>query len=182
MERGESVLLFGAGPFKANPTRFQIFTAGRGGFMQCSATVVKKGHPALEGFPHEGFCGWQFRRLIEGGKVVQLEGDIPFDPIVDMVGSDKCIIRQSSLFEYRVGKGKLLVCSFKFQSDDPAAAWLKNRLVEYAGSDAFEPAHSISVAQLRAVIEAERFSKRETGLDNININTNDPATNVRKRR
>jgi len=182
MERGERVLLFGAGPFKANPTRFQIFSAGRGGFMQCSATVVKQGHPALEGFPHEGFCGWQFRRLIEGGKAVQLEGDVPFDPIVDMVGSDKCIIRQSSLFEYRVGKGKLLVCSFNFPAGDPAAEWLKNRLVEYAGSDAFEPAQSISVGQLRAVMEAERFSKRETGLDKINVNTNDPATNVRKRR
>ena len=73
------------------------------------------------------------------------------------------------------------VCSFNFPAGDPAAAWLKNRLVEYAGSDAFEPAHSISVCQLRAVMEAKRFSERETGLDKININTNDPATNVRKR-
>lgn len=73
------------------------------------------------------------------------------------------------------------VCSFNLPAGDPAAEWLKNRLVEYARSDAFEPAQSISVAQLRAVMETKRFSERETGLDKININTNDPATNVRKR-
>ena len=179
MERGERVLLLGAGPFKSRPTTFQIISAGRGGAERNSATVVKAGHPALGDFPHEGFCGWQFRRLMEGGRSVQLEGDIPFDPVVDMVGSDKFIIRQSSLFEYRVGKGRLLVCSFRFDSGDPAAAWLKNRLVEYVRSDAFAPKHAISAGQLRAVIEARRSLDEKFKKESININTNDPATKRR---
>ena len=71
-EKGEKVLLFGAGPFKSLPTTFRIGLAGR-----CSgnyATVIKSGHPAFEGLPHDGYCGWQFRRLMEGGAAVQLEG------------------------------------------------------------------------------------------------------------
>ena len=119
MERGERVLLLGAGPFKSLPTTYRIGMAGRtsGNY----ATVVKAGHPALGGFPHDGFCGWQFRRLMEGGRAVQLEAGVPFDPVIDVASSVKFPIRQAALFEYRVGDGRLLVCSFAFADGDPAA-------------------------------------------------------------
>ena len=179
MERGERVLLFGAWPFKSLPTTYQILIAGRA-VGRNTATVVKEGHPALADFPHEGFCGWQFRRLMEGGRAVQLEAGVPFDPIIDVVSSEKCIIRQSSLFEYRVGKGRLLVCSFKFGDKDPAAAWLRERLVEYAQSDAFEPTQTLSTEQLRAVI----YAPLVTGVKRKNegVNTNDPAARWRMKK
>ena len=175
MERGERVLLLGTGPFKSLPTTYRIGLAGR-----CSgnyATVIKAGHPALAGMPHEGFCGWQFRRLMEGGRALQLEADVPFDPIVDVASSEKCPIRQAALFEYRVGEGRLLVCSFAFKDSDPAAVWLKRRLIEYADSDKFEPNERLTVAQLRAVSEAPL----RTGEANSNKarNPNDPSSLVR---
>ena len=175
MERGERVLLLGAGPFKSLPTTYRIGLAGR-----CSgnyATAIMPGHPALAGLPHDGFCGWQFRRLMEGGRAVQLEAGIPFDPIIDVASSEKFPIRQSALFEYRVGEGRILVCSFAFHEDDPAARWLKDRLVEYAASDSFAPTHALSLGQLRAVIDAPLL----TGEGNRNKarNPNDPASLVR---
>ena len=172
---GKRVLLFGAGPFKSLQTTYRIGMAGRtsGNY----ATVVKKGHPALDGMPHEGFCGWQFRRLMEGGRAVQLEAGVPFDPIIDIASSVKMPIRQAMLFEYRVGAGRLLVCSFAFGAKDPAAAWLRARLVEYASSDAFDPAQSLTSAQLRAVIDAPLLSG---GLQrNRARNPNDPSSFVR---
>ena len=175
MERGERVLLFGAGPFKSLPTTFRIGMAGRcqGNF----ATVVKKGHPALAGMPHDGFCGWQFRRLMEGGRAVQLEAGVPFDPIVDVASAVKFVIRQSMLFEYSVGRGRLLVCSFRFHDGDPAAQWLRGRLVEYASSGAFEPQIGLSAGQLCAVMDAPLLS----GAKNTNRarNPNDPSSDVR---
>ena len=175
MDKGERVLLLGAGPFKSLPTTYRIGMAGRcaGNF----ATVVKKGHPALEGLPHDGYCGWQFRRLMEGGKVVQLEADVPFDPVVDVASAVKFVIRQAAMFEYRVGSGRLLVCSFNFKGNDPAAAWLRARLVAYAGSSAFEPAQSISPEQLRAVIDAPLL--RGDVDTNRAKNPHDPASAVR---
>ena len=175
MERGERVLLLGAGPFKSLPTTYRIGLAGR-----CSgnyATVIKVDHPALADMPHEGFCGWQFRRLMEGGRAVQLEANVPFDPIVDVASSEKCPIRQAALFEYRVGEGRLLVCSFAFKDSDPAAAWLKRRLIEYADSDKFEPSGKLTATQLRAVAEAPL----RTGEANSNKarNPNDPSSLVR---
>ena len=175
MKRGERVLILGVGPFKSLPTTYRIGLAGR-----CSgnyATVIQSGHPALDGLPHEGFCGWQFRRLMEGGRAVQLEADVPFDPIVDIASSEKFPIRQSALFEYWVGEGRLIVCSFAFRDNDPAAVWLKARLKEYAASDAFNPRQTLTPLQLAAVMDAPLL----TGEGNANKarNPNDPASVVR---
>ena len=175
MSEGKRVLLLGAGPFKSLPSTFRIGMAGRcaGNF----ATVIKKGHPAMAGMPNKGFCGWQFRRLMEGGRTVQLEAGVPFDPIIDVASAVKFVIRQASLFEYRVGEGRLLVCSFRFDGNDPAAEWLKRRLVEYAGSAEFNPSAALSPEQLRQVIDAPLLS----GAANQNRarNQNDPSSAVR---
>ena len=148
---GKRVVVFGSGPFKSLPTTFRIGLAGRSAGNY--ATVVK-GHPALGDFPHEGYCGWQFCRLFENASAIQLEGDVPFDPIVDIASSVKVVIRQALLAEYRVGKGRLLVSGFRFHDDDPAGVYLKAQLLAYAASDRFEPKASVSPEQLAAVIDA----------------------------
>ena len=175
MARGERVLLLGTGPFKSLPMTYRIGMAGRcaGNF----ATVIKTGHPVFDGLPHDGFCGWQFRRLMEGGRAIQLEAEVPFDPIVDVASSVKCVIRQSALFEYRIGAGRLLVCSFRFDEADPAAEWLKNRLVAYAASAAFEPAQAISSEQLHTVVSAPLVSGAADA--NRARNPQDPSSSVR---
>jgi len=175
MERGERVLLLGSGPFNALPTSYRIGLAGRceGNY----ATVVKSGHPALRGLPKEGFCGWNYRRLMEGGRAVQLEAGVPFDPVIDVASSVKCVIRQALLFEYRIGAGRLMVCSLNFQPGDPAADWLRNSLVAYADSDEFEPSERLTTDQLRAVIEAPLLTGAADG--NRARNPNDPSSAVR---
>jgi len=178
MGRGERVLLLGKGPFKSLRTSFRIGLAGRTSGHY--ATIIKPGHPALEGMPHEGFCGWQFRRLMQNGAAVQLEAGVPFDPIIEVASSDKYLIRQAMLFEYKVGEGRLLVCSFAFNANDPAAAWLKARLEAYAASDAFQPAQTLTPDQLRAVIDAPLFSAE--GNKNKALNPDDPASYVKPRK
>ena len=176
MGRGERVLLLGQGPFKALRTSYRIGLAGRCGGNY--ATVIKPNHPALEGLPHEGFCGWQFRRLMQDGRAVQLEAGVPFDPIIGVASSDKFLIRQAMLFEYKVGEGRLLVCSFAFNASDPAAEWLKVRLEAYASSDVFNPEQTLTPDQLRAVIDAPLFSA-EVNKNNA-LNPDDPASYVRR--
>ena len=175
MGRGERVLLLGKGPFKSLRTSFRIGLAGRTSGHY--ATIIKPEHPALDGMPHEGFCGWQFRRLMQEGAAVQLEAGVPFDPIIEVAASDKYLIRQAMLFEYKVGEGRILVCSFAFGANDPAAAWLKARLEAYAASDAFNPKQSLTPDQLRAVIDAPLFSAE--GNRNKALNPDDPASYVK---
>lgn len=174
MARGERVLLIGAGPFKSLESTYRIGMAGR-----CSgnlATIVRR-HPSLGDFPHEGWCGWQFRRMMEGGRAVQLEAGVPFCPIIEVASSEKQIIRQAFLFEYAVGKGRLLVCSLRLGSNDPASAWLRKRLVEYASSEAFRPQQSLTAGQLAAVLDAPLLSGEANR--NVARNVNDYSSEVR---
>ena len=90
---------------------------------------------------------------------------------------DRRLIRQAMLFEYRIGAGRLLVCSFKFGADDPAAAWLRARLVDYAASDAFDPLQKLTPEQLHAVINAPLLSGAKN--QNRARNPGDPSSNVR---
>ena len=175
LAKGERVVLFGTGPFKARGTSFRSALAGRSSGNL--ATVVKAGHPALAGLPHDGFCGWQFRRLLEGGRAIQLEAGVPFDPIVDVASCAKFPIRQGALFEYQVGAGRLLVCGLNFKGKDPAQAWLRNRLVAYAASDAFRPSQSLTSDQLVKLIDAPRLEGKPNA--NLARNPNDPSSGVR---
>ncbi|MCQ2393247.1 MAG: hypothetical protein MJ249_03080 [Kiritimatiellae bacterium] len=175
LTRGERVLLFGAGPFRSAGTSFRSTLAGRSNGHV--ATVVKKGHPALAGLPSEGYCGWEFRRLLEGGRAAQLEGPVPFDPIVQMVTPARFPIRRAALFEYRVGGGRLLVCGLNVQGKTPAQMWLRNRLVAYAASDAFDPVDKITVNDLARLLDVPTVRGKKNA--NLATNPNDPSSAVR---
>ncbi len=137
LQRGETVVLFGAGPFATLPTSYQIALAGR---TDGHLAALINDDPLMEGFPHEGFCGWQCRDLLNGGKAVVLDlPDIPFAPAVEMASTYKNARREAALFSYRVGTGKLLVCTLHMGEDDPAAAWLRARILNHVTETAFAP-------------------------------------------
>ncbi len=166
---GEKVLLFGPGPFTCVETSFQISVAGRtNGHL---ATVIRD-HVLMEDFPQEGYCGWQFRGMMNGGKSVVL--DLPkadYAPIIEIASSYKNAHREALLFEYQVGKGKLLVCTLNLSENDPAALWLKEKLIQYAMSEAFEPKERLGFAELAALCEGEGVLQGIN--DNEALNKND---------
>ena len=146
---GKDVVILGASPFKALPTTFRIALAGR---TSGNLATVICDHPITEKLPHDGFCGWQFRRLMENGNAVCFESDsVPFDPIIEVVSTHKYAIRQSALFEFKALNGRLLVCSFNFSESDPAAKWLKSTILSYALSGDFDPANTLDADGLRAL-------------------------------
>ena len=97
--------------------------------------------------------------------------------LVAVPSSVKCVIRQAMMFEYRIGKGRLLVCSFNFRSADPAAVWLRARLCDYAASDDFNPSHSLTPEGLHALLSAPLVTGE--GNPNAARNPNDPSSDVR---
>ena len=173
---GKKVLLLGSEPFVSLPTTFRIALAGR-----CSgnlATVISD-HPIFEDMPHDGFCGWQFGNLMEKGNAVCFECEnVPFNPIVEVVSTHKFAIKQSALFEFDAMGGKLLVCSFNFNENDPAANWLKNKLVSYMNSNKFSPADSIDANQLDALINSKVI--KVAGNNNMAFNPNDKTATRKK--
>jgi hypothetical protein len=176
MQTGKNVLLFGAQAFTSLPTSFQIALAGR--TAGNTATVIAE-HPALKDLPHEGFCGWQFRRLLEGGNAVCIPDGVPFDPVIEVVSTHKNVIKQAALFEFAALKGKMLVCTFHLEDSNPAAQWLKAELIKYAGSEAFQPKHRLDEEQLKLLLQARKV---ELSTDtNRAMNLND-KTAIRKKK
>jgi hypothetical protein len=137
------------------------------------ATVIKKGHPLFADMPNDGYCSWPFVGLIQMAKAVQIEADVPFDPVVDAVSQARCPIRQAFVFEYQVGSGRLLVCSFNLSGGDVVTRWMKRRLYDYTASEVFKPKHAISASQLAAIIDAPLVETKP----NVNFanNPNDTA-------
>ena len=174
LEAGRDVVLFGTGPFASRETSFQQALAGRSAGNV--ATVIYD-HPALEGLPHDGFCGWQFRNLMENGNAVCFE-NVPFDPIIEVVTPHKNVIKQAALFEFQILKGRLLVCSFRMDDFDPAACWLKNRLIEYARSEKFQPKYSLDRHQLQSLLHIQ--AENTDCNNNLAFNPNDKAAMRKK--
>jgi hypothetical protein len=155
MSRGESVVLFGKGPFTTLPTTFQLSVAGRTtGHL---ATVVDD-HPIFRDIPSDGYCDLKFREMLEGGEAAVLDiKDIPHNPIIDIASTYKNAHREAMLFEYGVGEGRLLVCTLNLKDSDPYAAYLREKILEYAIGSEFVPKDRISLSALSAILGSEKI-------------------------
>jgi hypothetical protein len=98
---------------------------------------------------------------------------IPFEPIIEIATSYKNAHREAILFEYRVGEGKLLVCTANL--DNKVGSWLKGEIMSYAASDEFSPALSITPEELHAIINCKSQKSEEN--TNLAFNKNDITAN-----
>ena len=112
-------------------------------------------HPALAQFPTESHTDWQWWHLIKGGRAVVLDGSSAgHRPIVQVIDNVNRNHKLGLVFEFRVGKGKLLVCTTDLLKlcDRPEAAQLLRSLLAYAASGEFNPSATIDLATLRRIM------------------------------
>jgi len=175
LDRGENVCLFGVRPFSSAETSFQLSCAGRThGHL---ATAIAE-HPITSSLAHEGFCDWQFRHMMKETRCAVLDRTtLPHEPIIDIATSYKNAHREAFLFEYTVGNGKLIVCTFNLKESDPAAIYLKNRIISYAASEEFAPKQHLSMRELRVLCNDKSLKEAEN--ENQGFNKNDIAMKVR---
>ena len=169
LRAGESVVLLGAGPLPSVNVSFQLSIAGRTtGHL---ATVIAD-HPITSDFAHEGFCSWQFSKMMNEGSAVILDYNKgAHEPIIDIATTYKNARREALLFEARVGEGRLLVCSLGLSDEDPAAVWLKSKILDYAMSDEFSPKLSFTPLEFAKILATE--SVIEEANANMAENKND---------
>jgi beta-galactosidase len=139
---GRRVVLFGHASLPNRALSFQMNKAGR--IHGPVATVINH-HPLTDRFPHDGYCDWQFCPMMNRATAVSFEGfSKAFDPIIEVVSSYKYPCPQAALFEWRVGAGRLLVCSLDLAKDDPAARYLRGQILDYTAGDEFQPRTAIT--------------------------------------
>lgn len=117
--------------------------------------LIDPRHPVFDGFPTDFHTDWQWWDLLRQSVAVDvqhLETDfaMPFR-FVDKFNRNAL---PAALFEARVGKGKLFVCTLDIENgleDRPAAARLRASLMEYLGSSAFAPEADLSEEELKTL-------------------------------
>lgn len=129
--------------------------------IDISATIIDE-HPSLYGFPHDGFCDYQFYHLIvntkEGasnlgrGESINLDKfSARIEPIIRVFSKNA---NAAYLFEVKVGKGKMLLTTLRFMEtvgESPEATYLLYNLLRYVAGGDFVPRAETSEKELEII-------------------------------
>ena len=100
-------------------------------------------HPAFADFPTDSYNNWQWFELTKNGACMHLKGlEGKMKPIVQAIDRPDRDYLLGIIYEGKVGKGKLLVCTLDVNRDlknRPVARQLRYSLIKYAASDKFNP-------------------------------------------
>ncbi len=134
--------------------------------------LLKDKHPAFEKFPTSFHSDWQWETFKRTTKAFILN-DLPksYKPIAQVVDDFHRNNKEGSIFEFKVGKGKLLVCGYDINNkENPVARQLKYSLLHYMESDAFNPKEAVTTTYLKNLFpEIPEVQK---------VNSNDKFQNV----
>jgi hypothetical protein len=117
-------------------------------------------HPALKGFPTEYHSNWQWWELISRSAALVMD-DLPRElrPLVQVIDDWTTHHRLGLVFEARIGKGKLLVCSIDLDQDlerRPAARHLRRCLIHYLQSPEFNPHVTLTPESVQACLFGDK--------------------------
>ncbi len=102
-------------------------------------------HPVFNSFPTEFHTNWQWFSIVKASRPLMLNAT-PHDyrPIVQVIDNLERNNKLGLIFEFSVGKGKLLICMSRLQDirDRPEANQLYASIIEYMNSGNFNPKHS----------------------------------------
>lgn len=124
----------------------RFFAPFRSGWDQGNLGTIITEHPALAGFPHDGFCDLQFFTMIQGSRALEIEPvaarcdatavTVPIRLIAKSgkgpfgLGRHIKAANRAYLAEFEVGPARLMACSLNCL-DDPAGLYLLNRILVY---------------------------------------------------
>jgi len=149
---GRVLLLAESGRFGGRTTYLPSSFGGAQGLR------IDTSHPALRGFPNDGFPDLQFYSLMEGSTSFVLSPELA--PIVGglrmtRAGRDNVLSRAYFLSETKAGKGRLLFCGLNVRHNldetSPEAVYLLDRLLRYVVSAAFQPTGNLAAEKLNEI-------------------------------
>lgn len=122
--------------------------------------------PLFSDFPTEFHTNWQWWTIVKNSRPFILD-NAPKDyfPLVQVVDNFERNHKLGLIFEFAVGKGKILVCMSDLRSvqDKPEARQLYSSVLKYMSSGRFNPSQSLSADELNALFSSRIQSKNLLG-------------------
>lgn len=112
--------------------------------------ILQDKHPVFESFPTQSHSDWQWQSVSKGARAFYIN-DFPesYKPMAQPVDDFHRNNKLASIFELKVGKGKLLICGFDLSDTlNLPAQHLKQSLFNYMESTAFAPTYALPVSRL----------------------------------
>jgi len=110
------------------------------------------GHPLFDDFPTEFHTNWQWWQLVKNSRAMVLD-DTPREcrPIVQVIDGFDRNHKLGLVFEAKVGKGRILVCSIDLPGIKmyPEARQLLSCIYKYVGGRDFNPRQELEIEALR---------------------------------
>jgi len=122
-------------------------------------------HPAFAQFPTDHYANWQWFHLLKNSRPIVLDS-MPKDyrPLLQVIDNYERLHKLGSIFEVKVGPGKLLICSIDLPAlqDKPEARQLLHSLLDYMNSDKFDPATTMDEAAVENILQIHRGESEYT--------------------
>lgn len=126
--------------------------------------------PLFSDFPTEFHTNWQWWPIVKSSRPFILD-NAPKDyfPLVQVVDNFERNHKLGLIFEFAVGKGKLLVCMSDLLSvqDKPEARQLYSSILKYMSSGNFNPSQNLTAGELSSLFSSTVQSRKITGVGNI---------------
>lgn len=112
-------------------------------------------HPLFTNFPTESHSNWQWWIITKNSRPVILdETEKIYRPLVQVIDNINRNHKLGMLFEFKCGKGKILVCAVDLAAiaNKPEGRQFKEAIYDYVSSEEFNPATEIPIGELRRLI------------------------------
>lgn len=113
--------------------------------------LTKPDHPLFDDFPTEFHTNWQWWSIVKNSRPFILDNTPKgYRPLVQVIDNIDRNHKLGLIFEFAVGKGKLLVCMSDLMviQDRPEGRQLYSSILKYMASDKFNPEQSLTLNEL----------------------------------
>ena len=182
LEKGKSVLLMPdstnlcvGGLFTTDYWNFRMFkTISENNKKQVSpgtlGILTDPKHPIFKGFPTQMHTNWQWFPVIKASHPMMLDNTgKDFRPIVQVVDNIERNHKLGLIFEFQIGKGKLLVCMADLEaaSSYPEGRAFYRSVLQYITSEDFAPKTHITLEDFQKLMTTPVVEGKIGELNNI---------------
>jgi hypothetical protein len=182
LEKGKSVLLMPdssklcvGGLFQTDYWNYRMFkTISEGNKKPVSpgtlGILTDPEHPIFRSFPTEMHTNWQWFPVIKASHPMMLDNTSKdYRPIIQVIDNIERNHKLGLVFEFQIGKGKLLVCMADLEkaSDYPEGRAFYHSVLEYMTSKDFAPKTQITLEDFQKLMTTDVVEGRIGELNNI---------------
>lgn len=142
------------GAFQSDFWNYNMFK--KYGNVGTMGILTDETNPVFADFPTEYHSNWQWFRLLRYGRPINL-ASLPksYRPVVQVIDNFVLNRKLGVLFEAKVGKGKLMVCSMGLEENMkyPEGKQMYVSILNYMNSKNFNPKQELTVEQMKEIIK-----------------------------